>query len=46
MQTHAEFCTQWKGKPYHYDNVYGAECVDLFKGYSRDVKGITIQVAL
>jgi len=46
MQTHKQFCDEWNGKPYHYDNAFGAECVDLFKGYSRDVKGVVVPVAL
>lgn len=43
---HQDFTTLYNGKFYNYDNAYWPECVDLFKGYYRDVKGYIITVAL
>lgn len=31
------FVSQWNGKYADYDNAYGAQCVDLFNFYNRDV---------
>ncbi len=33
------FVAQWNGKPADYDRAYGAQCVDLFNFYNRDVVG-------
>lgn len=33
------FVNQWNGKFAKFDNVYGAQCVDLFDFYNRDVAG-------
>ena len=46
MITHKEFLRTWNWKYYNYDAVYGSECVDLFKGYSRDVSWKIITVSL
>ncbi len=43
---HQDFIKKWTWKYYEIDNLYWAECVDLFKGYSRDVLWKTINVAL
>lgn len=43
---HTDFTTLYTGKYYNYDNAYWPECVDLFKGYYRDVKWYIITVAL
>lgn len=43
---HTEFIKIWNNKYYNYDTVYWPECVDLFKGYYRDVKSYVISVAL
>lgn len=34
-----EFVTQWTGKFADFDGAYGAQCVDLFNYYNRDVVG-------
>lgn len=33
------FVSQWNGKSADYDNAYGAQCMDLFNFYNRDVVG-------
>lgn len=38
--TLSEFITKNNGKGVDYDGVYGAQCVDLFRQYSKDVLGI------
>lgn len=43
---HKDFIAQWDGEFYNYDTVYWPECVDLFKGYYRDIKWYIITVAL
>lgn len=35
------FKTKWLGKAADYDGAYGAQCVDLFNFYNRDVIGAT-----
>lgn len=35
-----QFITKNLGQKLDYDGVYGAQCVDLFRCYSRDVLGI------
>lgn len=43
---HTDFTTLYNGKYYNYDSAYGPECVDLFKGYYRDVKGYIVTATL
>lgn len=43
---HQDFVKKYTQKFYEYDNAYGSECVDLFKGYYRDVKEFRINVSL
>lgn len=43
---HKKFLEKYDWKFYNYDTVYWPECVDLFKGYYRDVKLFTINVSL
>lgn len=38
--TLSEFITKNNGKGVDYDGAYGAQCVDLFRQYSKDVLGI------
>lgn len=35
-----EFVKKYKGKKVDFDNVYGAQCVDLFRQYSKECLGI------
>lgn len=35
-----EFLTKYAGKKVDFDGVYGAQCVDLFRQYCKDVLGI------
>ena len=35
-----EFVIKNKGKKVDYDGVYGAQCVDLFRQYTKDVLGV------
>lgn len=35
-----EFVWKYNGKKVDYDNFSGAQCVDLFRQYSKDVRGI------
>ncbi len=43
---HDAFIKEYDWKPYNYDQVFWPECVDLFKGYYRDVKDYRINVSL
>jgi hypothetical protein len=43
---HKKFLEQYDWKFYNYDTAYWPECVDLFKGYYRDVKEYRINVSL
>ena len=36
-----EFVIKYDGKKVDYDGVYGAQCVDLFRQYAKEVLGIT-----
>lgn len=38
--TLSEFITKYDRKIVDYDGAYGAQCVDLFRQYSKDVLGI------
>ena len=35
-----EFIDKYDGKKVDFDGVYGAQCVDLFRQYTKDVLGI------
>lgn len=35
-----EFVNKYKGKKVDYDGVYGAQCVDLFRQYTKECLGI------
>lgn len=35
-----DFVTEYKAKDVDYDGAYGAQCVDLFRQYTKDVLGI------
>ena len=35
-----EFVKKYKGKKVDYDNAYGAQCVDLFRQYTKECLGI------
>ena len=35
-----EFVKKYNGKKVDYDNAYGAQCVDLFRQYTKEVLGI------
>lgn len=35
-----EFIEKYQGKKVDFDGVYGAQCVDLFRQYTKDVLGI------
>ena len=35
-----EFIEKYQGKKVDFDGVYGAQCVDLFRQYAKDVLGI------
>lgn len=37
--TLADFVTKYLGKKVDFDNAYGAQCVDLFRQYCKDVIG-------
>ncbi|SDP32897.1 CHAP domain [Arthrobacter sp. ok909] len=37
--TYDQFVATWTGKAADFDGVYGAQCVDLFNFYNRDVVG-------
>lgn len=34
------FCTRYLGKRVDFDGAYGAQCVDLFRQYAKDVWGL------
>ncbi|MBR4397279.1 MAG: CHAP domain-containing protein [Methanobrevibacter sp.] len=36
----SEFINKWNGKPCDYDGAFGAQCVDLFRMYSKEVLSI------
>lgn len=36
-----EFVKKYNGKKVDFDGVYGAQCVDLFRQYTKEVLGIT-----
>ena len=36
-----EFVKNYKGKKVDYDNAYGAQCVDLFRQYTKEALGIS-----
>lgn len=36
-----EFVTKYSGKKVDFDGVYGAQCVDLFRQYSKECLGIS-----
>lgn len=38
--TLAEFVKKWNGKKADYDGAYGAQCVDLYRMYCKEVLGI------
>lgn len=35
-----EFVIKYKGKKVDFDHAYGAQCVDLFRQYTKDVLGV------
>lgn len=36
----SEFCNKYQGKKVDFDGAYGAQCVDLFRQYLKDVWGL------
>jgi len=38
--TYSEFKAKWLGKPINYDNAYGAQCVDVYRMYVKEVLNI------